>query len=71
MMPLRPQFETEEEWVKHLRIWFAGKAMSGIVGHIKYNSDPNEYLKRLVKSSYDIADKMVAWDKRKKENSDE
>lgn len=28
-MPTRPQFETEKEWLEHLRLWFAGQALAG------------------------------------------
>lgn len=28
-MPIRSQFETEAEWLDHLRSWFAGQALAG------------------------------------------
>ena len=28
-MPIRPQFETEAEWIEHWRMWFAGQALAG------------------------------------------
>ena len=30
-MPTRTQFESEAEWLAHLRLWFAGKALGGIL----------------------------------------
>lgn len=30
-MPTRPQFETEKEWLEHLRLWFAGQALTGLL----------------------------------------
>jgi hypothetical protein len=33
-MPIRPAFETDEEWHAHLRIWLAGMAMAGMVGRL-------------------------------------
>lgn len=30
-MPLRNQFETEAEWLEHLRLYFAGQALIGLV----------------------------------------
>lgn len=30
-MPLRHQFETEAEWLEHLRMYFAAKAMQGLM----------------------------------------
>lgn len=33
-MPKRSDFQTEAEWLYHLRIWFAGKAMT--IAHVTY-----------------------------------
>jgi hypothetical protein len=33
-MPIRPDFQTDEEWHAHLRIWLAGQALSGMVGRL-------------------------------------
>jgi hypothetical protein len=29
-MPIRAQFETESEWIDHLRMWFAGQALASL-----------------------------------------
>ena len=55
-MPIRTQFEAESEWLDHLRIWFAGQALAGML------ANPNCGLSNgsLARRSYNIADAMLA-----------
>jgi hypothetical protein len=34
-MPIRPDFETDEEWHAHLRIWLAGQALAAGAGPVR------------------------------------
>ena len=56
-MPNRPDFETEEEWLEHLRLWFAGMFMNALesslpIWHGNYAI--------IAESSYYMADAMLA-----------
>ncbi len=35
-MPKRDEFKTEAEWLAHLRLWFAGMALQGLVSNQEY-----------------------------------
>ena len=61
-MPVRSQFASEEEWLAHLRLYFAAKAMQTIlVGYEKQKEDKLEITEWLdaAKDSYDMADAML------------
>lgn len=55
-MPTRPQFETEKEWLEHLRLWFAGQALIGLL--IGPKDELGIYT--LEEMAYQRADKMLA-----------
>ena len=52
-MPLRAQFDTEAEWLDHLRLWFAAVAMRTIK-MTPYSP------KAMSICAYQLADEMIA-----------
>lgn len=60
-MPIRHQFNSEEEWLEHLRIWFAGQALVGILSGLAMGAkdEPNRAM-FLSQCAYEMADAMLA-----------
>ncbi len=71
-MPLRNQFESEAEWLEHMRMYFAAKAMHaelmtcGVPGEAcdalvraikKTGESPEDHIARV---AYEMADAMLA-----------
>ena len=56
-MPLRNQFDSEAEWMQHMRMYFAAKAMQGICAH---HDTWGFIVDEIVGQSYAIADSMLA-----------
>jgi hypothetical protein len=52
-MPLRNQFNTDEEWLAHLRLWFAGQALPALVDLMEKQAD-------IPSVAYSLADAMIA-----------
>lgn len=59
-MPIRSQFETEAEWLDHLRSWFAGQAIADILATVHPMSIEQEANAKLAGMAYAIADAMLA-----------
>lgn len=58
-MPIRSQFETEEEWIAHLRMWFAGQALAAMSAELKRNEEYGTAMHGLASKAYVIADAML------------
>jgi hypothetical protein len=57
-VPLRNQFTTEAEWLEHLRSWFAGQALAGLMDlPVTGGEQPTVAFSR---AAYEIADAMIA-----------
>lgn len=54
-MPIRPQFNTDEEYRLALRSWFAGMALTGFLGMAKGETK----LEEVSRSCFEMADAMV------------
>lgn len=52
-MPIRPQFDSDEAWLAHLRLWFAGQALAGMASE-------DTSATHMATSAYVIADAMLA-----------
>ena len=66
-MPLRNQFESEAEWLEHMRMYFAAKALSAIykdywegVRLHEFSCDDETWPMNLAMDSYRMADAMIA-----------
>ena len=54
-MPVRSQFETEAEWLDHMRLWFAGQALPTAVDYFNVHDGIDE----AAEWCYKIADAML------------
>ena len=64
-MPLRNQFESEAEWLDHLRLYFAAKAMAGLWANQQWMVNAHNATGKgpaycIAKAAYESADAMLA-----------
>jgi hypothetical protein len=62
-VPKRSDFKTYEEWIEHLRFWFAGQALVGMIASSPLcdRTDPKQVNKpKWARQAYDFADAMLA-----------
>lgn len=55
-MPIRDQFKTEKEWLEHLRLYFAGLAL---IGMLKDSVRTEELINTYTSRAYQYADAML------------
>jgi hypothetical protein len=64
-MPIRPQFETEAEWIEHLRMWFAGQALPAVIAYALENpsriaaDETGNVGPEVCRLAYETADGMI------------
>lgn len=60
-MPIRSQFDTEAEWLEHVRMYFAGQALAGELASQSHESTWRLSAAEILASRcYQFADAMLA-----------
>jgi len=60
-VPLRNQFESEAEWLEHMRMYFAAKALPAYLSHVSDGGSAilSRCYAEAAKEAYEIADAML------------
>ena len=61
-MPLRNQFNSEDEWLKHMRMYFAAASITSVISVCSTDTkkDGESIAELFARKAFEIADAMLA-----------